>query len=192
MLFSNPSCRSHRPIKAPIVLLFSIFIVSVQAADIVALEYFIGDDPGPGAGKTIAVTQPGNPAGVTGTVPAADLELLPAGIHTITCRSLDSDGVWSIGVSRSLLIQPAESQQITQLEYFTGADPGPGNGSIISFTPSSPTGSISPTINAAALAALPNGPHTLTCRVRTGPEEHWGHPATRTFIKENAIPSPDH
>jgi hypothetical protein len=106
--------------------------------EIVAAEYFIDTDPGPGNGIPININA------------AAAIELsevvptnLSNGFHKLAIRVRSTDGYWSSTVSRHFIMQPAspfgdlQFHEIIGAEYFIGSDPGPGNGTAIDLNASS-------------------------------------------------------
>lgn len=90
---------------------------------LVAAEYFIGTDPGPGNGVPLP-----NPGGVS----SFDLDVsipthgLAPGIHTLFVRFQDSTGTW--GTPRRQSFEVGAPRHIAGAECFVGAAPFPGLG----------------------------------------------------------------
>ena len=101
--------------------------------DLVALEYFIDSDPGPGNGTAIPITS-GQSASVTESI---DVSSLSEGFHYLYLRTLGSDGDWSVSEGRPFQVNiPVNiSRRIVKIEYFFDTDPGIGNGSQIDIVP---------------------------------------------------------
>ena len=90
----------------------------------------------------------------------------------------------------ALLFGAAETlgaKTITVAEYFIDADPGQGLGT--PFAVSSPGVAINQAVQvpAATIAALPDGPHLLVCRLRDD-EGVWSVAFARGFHKSNPLP----
>jgi len=80
------------------------FRKATPAADtpqgIVAAEYFINDDPGPGNGARIPAPTAVNSAEFSIQVSPAEIAALPNGLHWITGRVLNQSGAWSVAFTR--------------------------------------------------------------------------------------------
>ncbi|MBI4664435.1 MAG: hypothetical protein HY735_37045 [Verrucomicrobia bacterium] len=159
----------------------------VSAAMVTAAEYFIDTDPGPGNGTAVPASSPGIPSTFLVDIPSAVVSLLPEGVHTLTCRVKDDADNWSIAFSRSfhketpINISPSV---ITEAEYFINADPGPGNGTASPTSVAGNSNTLIIDIPPATISALPDGTHTLTCRVKDD-VGHWSIAFSRPFYKEN-------
>ncbi|MBC7868151.1 MAG: hypothetical protein H7X88_11515, partial [Gloeobacteraceae cyanobacterium ES-bin-316] len=100
-----------------------VYTNPLTAQNIVAAEYFIDTDPGPGAATAIAITPGINLNTVPVTVITAGLS---NGIHRLFIRSKNLEGSWSIASIKDFLIDfdfayplsPATSQNIVAAEYF--------------------------------------------------------------------------
>lgn len=79
------------------------------------------------------------------------------------------------------------AQSITAAEYFLNADPGPGNGTSIPLSTSSSV-DLAVEIPASTIAALPEGVHSLVCRVMDA-EGDWSIAFSRPFYKVDELPS---
>jgi hypothetical protein len=96
-------------------------------AGITRAEYFFDTDPGFGNGTAIAVT----PGKVVDLNFNANTEGLNPGVHSLFIRT--KSVVWSQVHTRLVGVSPDAG--ITRAEYFTGTDPGYGNGIPITVTP---------------------------------------------------------
>jgi hypothetical protein len=148
------------------------------AAALLAMEYFLDQDPGAGQGTPIALP-PGQEAnGINFMIPLS--QNLPEGTHHLTVRVKDSNQRWSIATVKSFYkmgttLPPLPN--LARLEYFIDHDPGTGAGIPISFTP----GTTAPAINFNAdLTGLANGTHFLMLRAMDA-QGHWSLIATREF-----------
>ncbi|MFZ4399671.1 MAG: hypothetical protein ACOYO1_06535 [Bacteroidales bacterium] len=178
----------------PWLLRFCV-ILQLQFAygqNITKAEYFYDTEPGIGMGIPIQGFVADTTNGFTFT---ANVSGLDAGYHNLNVRVLDSLNTWSVVSSQFFLINPLETQQITnnisfqlsKAEYFIDTDPSVGNG-ISVFMLSGDTLIQSFTINIAQLAL---GNHIIGVRVKdiTG---NWSVAETKTFnIKSTACSSPN-
>jgi hypothetical protein len=73
---------------------------AIAAAPVVAAEYFINTDPGPGLGTVIPLAAPTERAALQIDIPPAVIAALPAGTHTLACRVRDEAGHWSVAFAR--------------------------------------------------------------------------------------------
>ena len=138
---------------------------SAAVAPVVTAEYFFNTDPGFGNGIPMPVT-----AGmdVNFSYPVSSIAL-PAGAHKYYVRSKDQSGNWSltqykhlsvVDVTISLPPTPAPAP-VTALEYFVDTDPGFGNGTITTVTP---TQNLSNYNLSVATSGLADGLHRLWVR----------------------------
>ncbi|MGL1889282.1 MAG: PKD domain-containing protein, partial [Reichenbachiella sp.] len=120
------------------IITFSFYYISFAQTTVVALEYYIDEDPGLGLGTSIALS-PDTEVTVDQSLDLSALAL-PLGTHTIYVRSQDSNGKWSFYEGRRFLISDAANPvpraipNIVNAEYFIDEDPGIGLGTAISFT----------------------------------------------------------
>lgn len=157
------------------------------AATITAVEYFIDQDPGIGAGVPIPVTAAGDIALPNVWV---DVTGLSSGIHQVFFRSRDAAGRWSLTHVRIFdnlgaapyPSAPAPAPAVGELEYFIDNDPGQGNGTAIPITPGTDIAGLTVTIPVTGLA---QGPHTLFIRSRQNP---WSFTSTREFNLGGSLP----
>ena len=127
-------------------------------ANIMALEYFIDNDPGYGSGTTIPITAASN-VNISTTIAT---NALSAGHHVLYLRALDQDGVWSELESRSFFLDQFTGGKLAGIEYFYDNDPGYGNGILIDVTP--PEDSIDMAVVLPA-NTLPAGNHVVGMRM---------------------------
>ncbi len=159
---------------------------TATATNIVKAEYFIDTDPGFGAATNIPLT-----AGMDVTINNAFINLtgLSNGVHRIYTRTKDAAGHWSISnnnvfsIIAASFIMPSNPVpgNITKVEYFFDTDPGFGNGTVISVTPTTDLSSFN---FAANITLLSDAQHTLYVRTYDG----WGITNTKTFIKGALVP----
>lgn len=100
-----------------------------KSSQIVAGEYFLGNDPGIGKGTQIPVSNPST------TVTSALFNLHLANNQAIHFRFKNANGLWS--APRSLIFSGTgvnRSAFIKYVEYFLSSDPGRGNGTSVSIT----------------------------------------------------------
>ena len=102
------------------------------ASSIAAAEYFFNTDPGFGNGTTISVNSNTGIVNQTITIPTSGLEKF----NNLYVRTQDNLGVWSLYekklfyVNDDLIVSP-----IVAAEYFYDTDPGFGNGTPATITP---------------------------------------------------------
>ncbi len=139
--------------------------VSKNSGEIVAMEYFIDNDPGYGNGSSIPGFTTGN-GSITGLSFAIPVDPgLPDGMHRLIIRAKDSRNNWSQVSSRVFYKDPFlsdEADDIVALEYFIDEDPGVGNGAGISLSATSLVDGFIFTVPASHLLA--DGSHTLFVR----------------------------
>ncbi len=142
-------------------------------------EYFLDVDPGTGAGTALSVTTRDSVAN-SFTVSSAGLA---AGQHNLYVRYADSAGKWG----NSQLVQFTITDTTTPVavipnpriirgEYFIDADPGPGNGTLISVT-------IADSVASAfsiATGSMTAGTHTVYVRYADSVGK-WGSTQTVSF-----------
>ncbi|MEO1434996.1 MAG: LamG-like jellyroll fold domain-containing protein [Bacteroidota bacterium] len=100
--------------------------------DIVEAEYFWDTDPG--IGNATSVPNISNAEDINGQTFSVDLSGLTDGFHVLQVRSKDENGVWSHTNKWLVYKLPDAANQpdIVEAEYFWNADPGFGNGQVIS------------------------------------------------------------
>lgn len=92
---------------------------------LIAGEYFIDIDPGPGNG--IPLTGPFTTNNVTATA-AINTSSLSPGCHTLYTRFQDNNNLWGQTQATLLRIGKPEDLTLADGEYFIDSDPGSGNG----------------------------------------------------------------
>lgn len=111
-----------------------LFGFVAQSQTIIKMEYFFDADPGVGSGTEISFT--------SGSTVDFDTQIsisgLSVGHHVLFIRMQDSDGKWSLYEGRNFYISETPTQtpaqNITEMEYFIGTDPGAGNGTPVTLT----------------------------------------------------------
>ncbi len=153
-------------------------------ADVTAMEYFIDNDPGFGAGTTISIS--------TNSIIDLPLEMidantLPAGFHLLGVRTQNTDGVWGFTERRQFYIVPGTTTDppvvnMVALEYFFDTDPGMGNATSISIS----TG-MSIDINELIPESLTSGYHSIYIRAKNA-NDVWGFSESRpVYIKPTVV-----
>jgi subtilase family serine protease len=154
--------------------------------NILAVEYFIDTDPGPGNGTPISIT-PGTDLNNVGA--AINVTGLAAGTHRLYIRSKSQEGRWAITAFKEFLIDsdpnyttpPAAPQNIVAAEYFYDTDPSFGNGTPVSLTPATDISNFSFNANTSGLTT---GTHRLYFRTKNN-EGSWAITLIKDFIVDN-------
>jgi hypothetical protein len=138
---------------------FKMFGVS-NSPEVVALEYYIDNDPGIGNGVSVPIPQGDS----VDYVVNLDLNGLNTGIHAVHFRAMSSNGFYSHVQSQTFFVVQGSTlnKQITHLEYFYNIDPGYGNALPISITPNDSIDITAP----LSLSGLPEGTHDLYIRAK--------------------------
>jgi Secretion system C-terminal sorting domain len=134
--------------------------------NIVKLEYFIDGDPGFGNAIDVPVLAATD---LPSVIIPVNTNLMASGTHSITLRTLNAEGKWSITSIRNFVIDadpaypstPSGPGTIANAEYFFDTDPGFGSGTAFSFAPGVDVTGINLNTNTASLSP---GPHTLYIR----------------------------
>ena len=122
-----------------ILLSTSVLLATTLCAQVIGGEWFTGADPGHGQATAISFT-----AGETISFADALTPTLPPGLHAINLRVKDADGQWSHTHARYVHVRRSQAGiELADGEWFTGTDPGFGQGQPFTFDP------------AATLIALP-------------------------------------
>jgi hypothetical protein len=148
---------------------FFISSSTTNVSNIASAEFFIDADPGIGNGTAIAPSPTGSNPTFIATIPTSSLT---TGFHFVAIRTKDATGKWGLFENRGFYISSATTNvsNIVAAEFFIDNDPGVGNGTAI--TPS-PTGS-SPTFVAnVPTASLGSGFHFVAIRTK-GADGKWG------------------
>jgi hypothetical protein len=152
-------------------------ILVVRNIKIVAVEYFVDDDPGFG-----------NAIPVQGIVPdvavskifSVDLTGFEPGIHTLYVRALDEKGNWSITQDMTFIrLEDLRTPNIVKAEYFIDDAVDFGNGTDIPVTAGEQVQK-TVTVNTSALE---DGLHTVYVRVKDD-DGKWSITQYRHFVKQ--------
>ncbi len=106
--------------------------------DITGAEYFIDTDPGVGQGTAIALNSTGSTITDSFTV---NIGTLSVGFHRMYIRAQNANGEWShydhflFYVSDPTPVSNPSLPAIVAAEYFLGTDPGVGNATAVTLTP---------------------------------------------------------
>lgn len=145
--------------------------------EIIAAEYFIDNDPGPGNGTPIDITQ-----GVEVEFEDIAPLNLTNGFHKLSVRVLSTSGLWSSTVARQFILRPnsafssEEFHEIVAAEYFVGADPGVGQGTAIDLAPGTDVDIIG-----GLVADMAPGVYKLAIRTQSS-AGLWSGTAARIFV----------
>ena len=160
----------------------TVYISATAAAStpVVAAEYFIDNDPGPGAGTPIGVGTTGNTVNFSFALSTASLA---PGFHLLAIRTKNAEGVWGPFETRGFYITrvSANAGMIAAAEYFIDVDPGAGNGTPVVIT----SGAISNFIMAVPTTSIASGFHTLAIRTKNA-DGVWSLFETRGFYVSSA------
>lgn len=142
---------------------FYLYAMPVDAPPVVAAEYFVDADPGPGNGTAVSVGASGNVVNFIAMLPTASLS---GGFHTLSLRVKTADGKWGLTATQGFYLQPTTTNMtaITGAEYFLDADPGVGNGSSLSFT--TPGTSATQNFVIPIPVGTPTGTHVIAIRAK--------------------------
>jgi hypothetical protein len=152
-------------------------IFSMQAQTINAAEFFIDTDPGVGNGTAITPSPSGANVNFTASVPTTALS---NGFHFVGIRTKDNLGKWGLFENRGFYISTSTTNvsNIVAAEFFIDTDPGVGNGTAIS---PSPTGSNPTFIASIPSTSLTNGFHFVAIRTKDATGK-WGLFENRGFF----------
>jgi len=133
--------------------------------NITKMEYFVDTDPGFDNASAISFS-PAND--VTLNNYPVTIGTLSTGVHRLYVRSKDAAGKWghtniqNFAVVNNITIPASPAAGlISKLEYFVDTDPGFGNGTTVSITPTDDLNNYS---FAANIGTLPNGNHVFYIR----------------------------
>ena len=105
-----------------------------SAPSLVAAEWFIDADPGPGQATALSFTFGQDAAQLV----ELDISGLDPGFHVVSFRFRDDQGQWGLAGHKLFIVSDYASAQpasdIVALEAFLDADPGPGMGVPLSMT----------------------------------------------------------
>lgn len=159
-----------------------LYITTTQTnvGNVVAAEYFLDVDPGPGNGVAVAVP----PGATTNFSINVSTTSLSPGFHFIGVRTKAPSNRWSIFEARGFYVttSTANVTNIAAAEYFIDLDPGPGNGTALTV----PQGATSSFTVGLPLNTLQPGFHFLGIRTRSLSGQ-WGHFEARGFYVTSAV-----
>ncbi len=104
--------------------------VTNDLPDIIAMEYFLNDDPGFGNGTPVSITAGTQVSNIAFQV---DISALPMGFNRLRVRSKNSNGEWSLSnqyifFKDDIPTGTESDPDLMAIEYFLDNDPGFGNG----------------------------------------------------------------
>lgn len=101
-----------------------VFVNAKTGSNATMLEYYFGDDPGPGNGSS--QTLPESENGVSSAQITLNTGGLTHGVHLLDMRAGNGEGIWGMPVKSMVHISrtPPVGALLTKAEYFLGADPG--------------------------------------------------------------------
>ncbi len=155
--------------------------------DIVALEYFLDDDPG--FGNATMVNIPNRSVDVNHRF-FIELDTVPEGAHTLYVRGMNSLGQWShtqdISIFNTGIPRFEGIKSIVAFEYFVDKDPGFGNANYVATQ--TPDQSVRQRIT-VNVDTLKSGLHAVYVRAldNTG---KWSHTQSSTFMRIEIKPIP--
>jgi hypothetical protein len=129
------------------------------ATNITRVEYFFNEDPGFGQATSVPIT-PGENLVLLDF--DAALQSLPFGMNFVGIRSFDGNR-WSVTRQVFFVKNRVPAANINFAEYFIDDDPGFGNGTAISFTPSTEVADLTFQVN---IENLPKSDHVFFIRSR--------------------------
>ncbi len=132
--------------------------ITPAITDIVEAEYFFDLDPGFGNATDIPLTADTNLTLST----SINVSSLSSGLHILYLRVRNSEGFWSITENRPVFKVENSLTPISDIEYFWDTDPGEGNATQVSFTPSNDVS----VVFSPSYSSLPDGFHNFYVRVK--------------------------
>jgi hypothetical protein len=142
--------------------------------EIIAAEYFIDTDPGPGMGTSIDINA-GTSISLESLVPTN----IATGFHKLAVRTMSTAGVWSSTKSRMFVVNVDNSNPIEEIdaaEFFLNTDPGAGQG-----TPIDLTQSTSVSLQSSVPLNVPTGVYKICIRTHST-SGLWSNTAARLFL----------
>jgi len=157
---------------------------------VTAAEYFIGTDPGVGAGTPIPLATSDSIVGVTEEA-SINVSGLNAGTYTVGVRFKDNTGQWGNPVYQRFTVYPdnyqlatpsdsaeGNSLKVVAAEYFLGIDPGAGRGTQIPIATAAMVGAVEDV--AVPVAGLAQGNYRVGIRFKSA-DGQWGSPVYSGF-----------
>ncbi|GAB3580455.1 T9SS type A sorting domain-containing protein [Hymenobacter daeguensis] len=154
--------------------------------NVTKVEYFLDAEPGFGNGVDVPVTAGTDLSGLVFNV---NLSSLAAGFHTLSVRSRDANGKWSLTNVRTFYYEPvlAAAPNVNKIEYYFDTDPGFGSATDVPVpTPAQDLANFSFTADASALA---DGAHRIFIRSRDA-NGKWSLVSNKSFVKNGCASSP--
>jgi Secretion system C-terminal sorting domain len=144
-----------------LIILYCCYVVS-NAQTITAAEFFIDTDPGVGNGTAITPAPSGANPTFAASVPTTSLT---NGFHFVGIRTKDNVGKWGLFETRGFYISLSATNvsNIAAAEFFIDNDPGVGNGTAITPSPSGATATFVASIPTTSLAS---GFHFVAIRTK--------------------------
>jgi hypothetical protein len=165
-------------------------VAQMNVSSVTAAEYFIGTDPGVGAGIGIPLATSGSIVGVTEEA-SINVSGLNAGTYTVGVRFKDNTGQWGNPVYQRFTIYPDNYQlatpaasadgtslKVVAAEYFLGNDPGAGRGTQIPIATAALVGTVQDV--AVPVAGLAQGNYRVGIRFKSA-DGQWGSPVYTGF-----------
>ena len=151
-----------------IIVVVLLLVSTIQAQELVRVEYFFDTDPGYGNGIPLAQPSTGE------NTYEMSFESVTPGFHLLNLRAQDELGRWSTGILRPIFV--VNPVKIAAIEYFIDKDPGEGNAVAVPLSDTfSETFAFEVPIN--ELAA---GEHTFSVRAK-GQDGLWSLLSSKTF-----------
>lgn len=157
---------------------------------VAAAEYFIGTDPGVGAGTPIPLSTSDSIVGVTEEA-SINVSGLNAGTYSVGVRFKDNTGQWGNPVYQRFTVYPDNYQLATPIdsaegnslkvvaaEYFLGIDPGAGRGTQIPIATAALVGTVQDV--SVPVAGLAQGNYRVGIRFKSA-DGQWGSPVYSGF-----------
>jgi hypothetical protein len=149
-----------------------------SSATFEAAEWFIDTDPGIGNGTAISISGIDSASASVGiTVPP-----LSGGWHNLFIRTKVQGGTWSLYEGQPFYVNSGST--FNYAEYFLDTDPGVGNATAISFSPSVDSLTVSAGVT-LPVNIIP-GNHNLFVRARTQ-DGKWSHYEGKQIFVKNSI-----
>ena len=168
-----------------IVLAFCVSSTAFSQANVNAIEYYFDVDPGYGNGTPITIT----PAPLIDISTTLNLTGLTPGLHFAYIRALNDSG-WSETFIQPFMCQEnsatAATASVIGLEYFVDSDPGFGNGTPITVTPSA----VLDITDNIALGGYATGMHILHLRALDA-NGMWSFAYSIPFLVVSGTPNPN-
>lgn len=203
---------------APVTITATASDAATGGGNVVAAEWALDAPGAPGSGTPMTGAFGAPTAALSATVPATAFAGLPAGAHVVFVRALDAAGNWgplnfatvtidnagpdtsgitltpgqtngpAVGVSATADDRAHGGSTVVAAEWFLDVPGAPGAGTPLTPGTAAPVVSIDGTIDAARVAALAEGVHTLHVHAQDELLQ-WGPFATATFVVDRTGPA---